>query len=65
MPTKDWFSYSIVWMDDKGFTHWDVWDHFTQEEAESLCEKEDNFKEILHVAQYPIKKKFLTKERSF
>lgn len=65
MPTKPWFSYSIVWVDNKGFTHWDVYDHFSQEEAETVCRAEDDFKEIQHVAQYPLKKKSSTKERSF
>jgi len=65
MPTKPWFSYSIVWLDDKGVTHWDVYDHFTQEDAVSVCEAEDNFYDILHIAQYPLKKKSSTKEKNF
>ncbi len=48
------YDYSIVWKCRKGYTNWDVYNHYDEELAVKLCKSEKDFKELLHVSQYPI-----------
>ena len=51
---KQGYDYSIVWRCSKGHLNWDVYNHYDEELAVKMCKEEKDFKELLHVSQYPI-----------
>ena len=51
---KESYDYSFVWVDTDGEMHWDIYNDFTKNDAESICKAERKFKEVLHAEQYPI-----------
>ncbi len=51
---KQGYDYSIVWKCSKGYLNWDVYNNYDEELAVKMCKEEKDFKELLHVSQYPI-----------
>ena len=53
---KESYDYSFVWVDTDGEMHWDIYNDFTKNDAESICKAERKFKEVLHAESNAITK---------